>query len=173
MEGQAPHFIDSLSHARAASLVVRPHAEHLHDFFARQNLVDQAVMDVDPARIGTGEIADELLETRRRLEGIAFENFEKRLGLRLQARAAQFLCVFCCLWRIDDAPRAHQSSDFRHSRTEVFNPFRIEARIPGIERRWSVSWMACQSFIESSTASARFPVICTGSLVTAASSMSL
>src|SRR5438552_4107618 len=86
-------------------------------------------MDVDPARIGTGEIADERLETRRRLEGIALENFEKRLGLRLQARAAQFLCVFCCLWRVDDAPRAHQSSDFRHSRMGVFNPFRLAARM--------------------------------------------
>lgn len=118
---------------------MRPHADHFHDSLAAEDLVDKAMVNVDAAREGSGEIAGRLLEGRRRLERIGAENVQQCFGFWFQCGAAEFPGVFRGLWREDDPPRAHQSSDSRHSLNGVANPLRIEARIPGIDSRYSVS----------------------------------
>ena len=42
------------------------------------------MLNIDPARERTGEIPDEFLKGRGRLEGIATEDFEQRFGFGLQ-----------------------------------------------------------------------------------------
>ena len=59
--------------------VVRPHAQHFHHTLVRENLIDQSMLDVDPARQGAIKIAHQSLEGRRTLEGIAREDFEQQL----------------------------------------------------------------------------------------------
>src|SRR3954465_182411 len=90
-------------------IVMRPHPNHFHDALAAEDLIDEAMVDVDSPREGSVEIAEELLEGRRRLEGIGAEDFEQGFGFRLQSGAAEFLCVFRSLRRKDDPPAAHQS----------------------------------------------------------------
>jgi hypothetical protein len=118
---------------------VRPHPDDLHDSLAAEDLVNEAVVDVDAAREGAGEIAEEFFERRRRLERIDAEDFEQGFGFGIESGAAELLCVFRGLWGEDNPPGAHQSSDSRHSLTGVANPFRMDARIPGMESRYSVS----------------------------------
>lgn len=65
--------------SRSFLLVVRPHAEDLDDTFLRQDLVHQPVLDVDPSRVGAGQVAHELLEGRRTPEGVIGEQLEQRL----------------------------------------------------------------------------------------------
>lgn len=122
------------------SLVMRPHAEDFHCPLATQDLVYEPVVNVDATREGAGEIAYEFLERRRGTEGILPQHLEQYLCSRLQTGATQLLRILCGLRREDEPPGlAHQSSDSRHSLTGVAIPLRIEARMPGIDSRYSVS----------------------------------
>ena len=40
--------------------VMRPHPEHLHDPLLLQHLIDEAVLDVDPARVRARQVPDDL-----------------------------------------------------------------------------------------------------------------
>src|SRR3954463_12939824 len=53
-----------------ALLIVRPHPDHLDHPPLLLHLIYQPVLDVDPARVGAGEVAQELLVRRRRLVGV-------------------------------------------------------------------------------------------------------
>ena len=64
-----------------SSPAVRPHAQYAHHPFLRKNLVDQAVVDIEPSGVGTREIANQFLESWGCL---------KRVGL---LNGQQFLCV--------------------------------------------------------------------------------
>lgn len=67
------------------SLVMCPHANDLDDVLLRKNLVHESMLDVYPARIGTGQISDELLVWRRCLKRIDFENLEESFGFGFQS----------------------------------------------------------------------------------------
>src|SRR5258706_15617011 len=121
------------------SLVMGPHPDGFHDVLPPKHLVDETMVDVDPARECSGEVSDGLLKRRRRLKGIGAENLDQSLGFGLETGAAQLLSILGGLRRKDDPPGAHQLSDSRHSFTGVANPLRIQARIPGIETRYNVS----------------------------------
>lgn len=54
-----------------------PHSNDFDDSLFRENLVDETVLSIYPARIGTGEISHEL---GRGLKGIEFDNFEEPFG---------------------------------------------------------------------------------------------
>lgn len=64
--------------------VVRPHAQHLHHALVGQNLIDEPMLDIDPARHGAIEVAHQPFEGRWSLEGIAREEFEQNFDLRPQ-----------------------------------------------------------------------------------------
>ncbi len=58
---------------------MRPHAQHFHHSRVGENLIDEPMLNVDPARQGAIEIAHQSLEGRWILEGIAREEFEQPL----------------------------------------------------------------------------------------------
>jgi len=104
--------------------------------FGIQDLVHQAMLNVDAAGAGASEIADELLERGRSLERIFRENAEKGLGPRAKTRVRDSLCVFLSLSGEDDPPGRHYQPGLLEVRERgVFSPRRIDARIPGIETR--------------------------------------
>ncbi len=61
-------------------LVMRPHPEDFDGPFFLQDLVDQAMLDVDPAGAGTREVSHELFVVRRVLERIFAEDLQELLG---------------------------------------------------------------------------------------------
>lgn len=67
------------------SFVVRPHAKNFHDPFSLEDLIDEAVVDIDPARVCPGEIAAERFKRGRRSKGVVSEDFEKRFGLEFES----------------------------------------------------------------------------------------
>ena len=96
------------------------------------------MLDVDSSRAGTREIADKLLEPRRLPPGICSENLDEFLGLFAQAAGRKFSGVFLRLPGEDDLPDpgfVYQPGRFDVLESGVRIPFRIDSRIPGIERR--------------------------------------
>jgi hypothetical protein len=73
-----------------------------------------------------------------------------------------FRCVFLCLFGKDCFPD-HQSMPSSHSSTGVLSPSWIDSRMPGIDVRNKVSWIARQSSSEIRTAELLFPTIWMGS----------
>lgn len=60
--------------------IVRPHPEHANDAFFDENLIDQAMLDIDAPRIGTRKITNQLLVGRRILEWIVGKYCKQLLG---------------------------------------------------------------------------------------------
>jgi hypothetical protein len=60
--------------------IVRPHPEHANDAFFDENLMDQAMLDIDAPRIGTRKITNQLLVGRRILEWIVGKYCKQLLG---------------------------------------------------------------------------------------------
>jgi hypothetical protein len=63
---------------------MRPHADDFHDTLAAEHLIDETMLNVDPAQERACEIAEEFLKGRRRLEATANEDFEQRFGFGLE-----------------------------------------------------------------------------------------
>ena len=55
------------------SLVVCPHPNDLDDLLFFENLINQPMLDIDLARVGTFEIAEQFLVTGRTLIGILLQ----------------------------------------------------------------------------------------------------
>ena len=70
------------------SLVMRPHPNDFHDPLAAEHLIDETMLNADPARERTDEIPDEFLKGRRRLKGIAAKDLEQQFGFGLETRPA-------------------------------------------------------------------------------------
>src|SRR6516165_1564954 len=45
--------------SKRSSFVMRPHAQYLHGLLGLDDRVDKSVLDVDAARVGSGQIADQ------------------------------------------------------------------------------------------------------------------
>ena len=114
--------------------VMRPEAQDLDDPLLLEHLIDHAMLDIDPAGVRAGKIADKLLEWRMGFKGIFFEDFQDTLRLFLETGSGKFLRVLLCLRCIHELP-AHQTSFSVHFLTGVFIPDRMDSRIPGIESR--------------------------------------
>ena len=70
--------------ARLLQLVVMaPKSQDFDDLFSLQHLIDQAMLNIDTPRIGTGKIADELFEGGWRLEWISGNYGQQGFGLGL------------------------------------------------------------------------------------------
>ena len=141
--------------------IVRPHANDFDRPDVLKHLIDEAVLDIDASRIGAGQIADQFLIGRGRLKRILSEDCEERFRFGLEAGRGEFPGVLLRLPGKHHPPAYHRSLSL-HCATGIFSPRRIDARIPGMERRCSVSCMACQSSSAISTALCLRPAICTG-----------
>ena len=141
---------------------MRPHPNDFHNTSIFEDLINEAMLNVDTARIRTGQITNELLISRRTLERVDFKNFEQFFGFWLQSSGSKFLCIFLCLLGEDKRP-FHQVSSGEHFSTGVLSPRTIDSRIFGIERRYNVSCIARQSSTERRTPAFFFPTIWMGS----------
>lgn len=120
------------------SFVVRPHAQYTHGALLLEYFVDETVLDVDSARIGSVEVSYELLVGRRILKWIDSQDFEKLLGPLLQPSRREFLGILQRVLGIDDGP-LHQATAFALLTNGSAIPFLMDSRMPGTERRYSVS----------------------------------
>ena len=99
-----------------------------------QHLIDEPVLDVNPARVRTGEVADEFFIWRRGLVGIFTKHGQQDFGFGTQPCRGELLGVFLGLAREDDPPNYHANFS-RHRDTGVFSPRRMDSRMPGIDTR--------------------------------------
>lgn len=115
-----------------------PHSKHPDYVLLLQNLVHKAVLNVNSPRICTSEVADQFLERRWALKWIDFENLQQLLGLQLKSGAGEIAGVLLSLLGEAQNP-AHQRSSVSHSSNGVAIPSLIDAAIPGIDSKYSVS----------------------------------
>ena len=85
----------------AGLFVVRPKPDDLYGFLFFENLVDQAVLDIDPPRAGPDQVPSKLLVGRRRLEGIPLKDFQHFDGFAFKARRRQLFGVLLRLSGVD------------------------------------------------------------------------
>ena len=142
-------------------VVVRPEAEDFDGAFFQQDLVHEAVLDIDASGIGAGKVADQFFVGRGDLKRVFLEDFKQRFRFRAKSGRRQFLGIFSGLFREDELP-AHQPGFLEQRLGGVLSPLRMDSRIPGMETRYNVSWIARQSSSETRTPLACFPVIWTG-----------
>ena len=114
--------------------VVGPHPDDLYRPFFRVDLIDEAMLDVDPTRPGSGEIADQFLAGRWGLEWILLQNLKQAFGVGPKVVRRQLPGVLLGLPGVVKLP-THQLSSVLDLLSGSRNPFRMDSRIPGIERR--------------------------------------
>jgi len=119
---------------RLPLLVVRPHPHDFDGLDVIQNLVDEAVLDIDPPGTSPRKFPYQLLERRRALVRILPQDGQQSFGLWLQAGPGELLRVSLRPTGEYDSP-AHQSSSSSHSSTGVFRPSMIDSRISGMAVR--------------------------------------
>ena len=137
---------------------MRPHSDNFHRLDVVEDLINQAMLDVDSSRINTSEIAYELFVWRRVAVWVFSEQIQQAIGLRFKTGLRYFLRVFFRLLRENQSP-THQPGSSSHFSTGVFSPFLIDSRIPCIEARYKVSSIARQSSSEIRTAEFLLPTI--------------
>ena len=113
---------------------MRPEADDFDGPDVFQDLIDEPVLDVDPAGVRADEVADEFFVRGRGLEGILTKDGQQGFGFETQPRRGELLGVFLGLACEDDLPGYHANFS-RHRDTGVFSPRRMDARMPGIDTR--------------------------------------
>lgn len=58
-----------------------PHPNDLYDMAIFQYLIHETMLNIDSTGVGSGQITNEFLVTRRSLEGILFEDLKEFLRL--------------------------------------------------------------------------------------------
>lgn len=81
-----------------------PHAENFDGSLRFEDLINQAVLDIDATGDGSGEIADQFFVWRRIAERIFGEDGEEFLDFGPQTRGGSFFGVLLGLTRVDDLP---------------------------------------------------------------------
>ena len=133
---KANHFRDVCS---TGLIVMGPHPKHLDGTFVFDDLIDEAVLNIDPARICPAKISDKSLKRRRPPKGIIGEDAEKLLRLWPETRRSQTTGVLLRRLCEDDLPGRHQPGSFSHRSIGVASPSAMDSRMPGTERRYRVS----------------------------------
>jgi len=96
------------------------------------------VLDVDSPRIGTRKITDKLFEPRGPLPWVLPKDFQKLFSFLAQSAGSEFPGAFLRLPGEGHPPGRrffYQPGRFDVFESGVRIPFRIDSRIPGIERR--------------------------------------
>ena len=119
-------------------LVVRPHPNGLDDLFSFEKLINQPMLEIDLARVGTFGIAEQFFVAGRTLIGILRQESKESDHVLLRPRSGDLLGVALRLPGKHQAI-AHQSTSESHSPTGVLRPSRMESAIPGMDRRCRVS----------------------------------
>ena len=117
---------------------MRPHPQHTHRVFRLAHFIDQAVLDVDAARIGPGQIAHQLFIGRWVLEWVVGQHVQKRLRVRPEPGSRELLGVLQRMPGENNCPR-HQATAVALSLRGSAMPCWIDSRMPGTDSRNSVS----------------------------------
>ena len=135
-----------------------PHSKNFHSLDVPQDLIDKTMLYVDPSGIGAAEFSYQFLIGRRSLKR-TLGKYEKQLFCFWpEARSRKLLGVLLGLRRKNYGP-AHHPGSWLHFETGIFIPLIIEAFMPGIDERKSVSCIARQSSSEIKMPLVLFPVI--------------
>lgn len=100
------------------------------------------MLDVDPTREGAFEITDQVLEGQWALPRISAKNIQELLRFLAKPAARDFSGVLLRLPGENDPPGSrslYQPGFSDVLLSGVRSPLRIDSRIPGIARRYSVS----------------------------------
>lgn len=97
-DSMVPGSIYHAAEGRLALLVVGPHPQDVNDALIRQDLVDEAVLDVDPSRVAAGKVADQLLVPRRVANGSSARTASRVWALSFSPDEASFSASFWA-WR--------------------------------------------------------------------------
>jgi len=92
------------------------------------------MVDVNPPRIGPGQVAHQLFERRRVLKRVLLQDGQQFLGLGAQPGRRQLLGVLLSLLRVGELPD-YQDSFLASFLVGVLSPLRMDSRMPGIDRR--------------------------------------
>lgn len=95
-------------------LVMGPHAKDLDDAFVADDLIDQAVLNINAAGICAAQIPEEFFKRRRFPKRIDGEDGEKFFDLPPQTCGIETAGIFLGLLSEDDLPRRHQPGSFSH-----------------------------------------------------------
>src|SRR3989344_2242453 len=85
------------------SFILRPHPQYFDDFLLFEHLVHQSMLNVDAARIGSLQIAEETFKRRRGLERVFLKESQKFLHLLRKRSAFELLCIFDSILCIDES----------------------------------------------------------------------
>ena len=140
---------------------MRPHPQDTNRALLRKHFVHQTVLDVDPSRIRTREVAHQFLKGRRVLERIDLKDIQEGLGFIFKPTGLYFFRVLQRLLCVDDGPAHHfKALALLSSGSDM--PVLMDSLIPGTDSRYRVSCIALQSSAAISTALLRLPEINTG-----------
>lgn len=113
---------------------MRPESDDFDGLDVIENLINKAMLNIDPPRICSGQVTDRFFERGRVLVGVFGRNSQKGFGVIPKSGARQFFSVFLGLPREDDPP-IHHFNLSAHFSTGVSRPFRMDSRMPGIVKR--------------------------------------
>jgi hypothetical protein len=111
-----------------------PHSDDLYRLKAVENLVDQTVLNADPSRTSTREIAHKFFVRWGIPVRVFAEEIQQATCLRFETGLGDFLRVFFGLFDENPAP-THLPSSSSHFSIGVFRPFLMDSRMPGIDER--------------------------------------
>lgn len=117
---------------------MRPHSNHFYDALLVEDLIDDPVLNGNPARKGASQISDEFLESRRSPVWVLTEKVQELFGFRTKAGAIQSASVLLGLLREEDPPGRfgrYQPGFSEHFVIGVRIPRRIDSLMPGMDRR--------------------------------------
>ena len=113
---------------------MRPETQNFDRFLFLEDLIDQAVLNVDAAAMGALQITDQLFIRWGTLKGVLGQDVQQGLDLRSKSRRGDFLGVFSGLSRVNKRPTYH-ARRLERPATGALSPRRMDWRIPGTERR--------------------------------------
>ena len=91
-----------------------PHAKNLNYAFNLYDLVNQTVLNINPAGVSAPQIAYQLFVWWWTPKGFDGKQIKQQLSLRAQASRSQSGSVFLSVSGEDDRPAIHQPGSFSH-----------------------------------------------------------
>lgn len=120
--------------------IMSPKSDDDDALFFLVNAIHQAMLQVDPPRVGPGKVSDEPL--KRRLHRVVLQCLQQSIDLGLERAFEDVLIILARLFCKNNAV-AHLRSFFQssstHSSMGVFSPSLMESAMPGMLHRWQVS----------------------------------
>ncbi len=93
-------------------LIMGPHADDFDDFLFLQDLVDQAMLNIDAAGISARQVTHQFFKSGGSAERVFADYFQQLDGLDFETGRGQLLNILLSLFGVDNVP-CHQSASWR------------------------------------------------------------